>query len=75
MTFSALLDDASRYNMTLTAANNNFQCSDPSIAGSCDREGLISRSDTALHNQDWTENVMGKVSDWIDLDNKETSIR
>lgn len=75
MTFGALLDDVLRYNIALTVANDNLQCSDPSIAVSCDREGLISRSDTALHNQDWTENVMGKVSDWIDLDNKETSIR
>ena len=49
--------------------------SDPSITASCNRGGLISRSDMALHNQDWTENIMGKVSEWIDLDNSEVTIR
>lgn len=29
----------------------------------------------ALDNQDWTENVIGKVSEWIDLDNCDTNIR
>ena len=49
--------------------------SDPSISASVDRGGLIGRSDMALHNQDWTENVIGKVSEWIDLDSTEINIR
>ena len=49
--------------------------SDPSILASSERGGLIARSDMALHNQDWTENVIGKVSEWIDLDCTESNTR
>ena len=48
---------------------------DPSIVASSERGGLIARSDMALHNQDWTENVIGKVSEWIDLDCSEINTR
>eukprot|EP00596_Hydrurales_sp_CCMP1899_P008489 CAMPEP_0119051778 /NCGR_PEP_ID=MMETSP1177-20130426/73282_1 /TAXON_ID=2985 /ORGANISM="Ochromonas sp, Strain CCMP1899" /LENGTH=677 /DNA_ID=CAMNT_0007031099 /DNA_START=71 /DNA_END=2101 /DNA_ORIENTATION=+ len=48
---------------------------DPSIPALSERGGLITRSDMALHNQDWSENVIGKVSEWIDLDNPDPNIR
>ena len=48
---------------------------DPSIVASSERGGLLARSDMALHNQDWTENVIGKVSEWIDLDCSEINTR
>lgn len=39
------------------------------------RQGAITRSDMALDDQDWTANVIGQLSHWIDLDNEKNDIR
>jgi hypothetical protein len=65
----------SSYTSYLMSESTLIPCTDPSISAASERGGLISRSDMALHNQDWTENVIGKVSEWIDLDSPEASVR
>eukprot|EP01041_Mallomonas_annulata_P008129 gene8129-16686_t len=39
------------------------------------RQGPGSRSDRVLESKDWIANVVGKISEWIDLDNPSESIR
>ncbi len=42
---------------------------------SCLRNAPSTRSDRELQCQEWANNVIGHVSDWIDLDNEDLSIR
>ena len=37
--------------------------------------GLLTRSDMVLKSQTWTGNVVGQISEWIDLDNPSSDIR
>ena len=38
-------------------------------------EGLLTRSDMALSSKAWSRNVVGTISEWVDLDNPALSVR
>lgn len=42
---------------------------------SAKREGPLSRSDRLLECKDWIANVVGKTSEWLDLDNPSDTVR
>lgn len=45
------------------------------MVGGVQRECAFSRSDVLLPSQQWTSFIIGKISRWLDLDSKDTTIR
>src|SRR5262245_55590 len=39
------------------------------------RLGAITRSDREIESKEWISNVVGKVSDWIDMDDPDINVR
>ena len=45
------------------------------ISISSDRDGTETRSDLALTCNEWTSNIVGMISEWIDCDNRDNKLR
>lgn len=41
----------------------------------CNDRGLLTRSDMVLNSRTWTSNIIGAISEWIDLDNSSIDVR